>query len=80
MTEGPISEADLKAKEDWAAYKAAQKKRNLYIGGALLLFVILVFALSIERLSEGMKHYKAAHMPNMPLTSASAGDQGAGDQ
>ncbi len=71
MTEGPIPEADM------AAYKAAQKKRNLYIGGALLAFVVLVFALSIARLSEGMKHYKADHAPhttmsNVPASGAAA--------
>ena len=68
MSDAPISEADL------LAYKAAQKKRNLYIGGALLVFVILVFALSIARLSEGMKHYKAKHisMSNLPVASAGA--------
>ena len=66
MTDGHISEADM------AAYKAAQKKRNLYIGGALLLFVILVFALSIARLSEGMKHYKADHAARMPMSNVPA--------
>ena len=70
MTDGHISEADM------AAYKAAQKKRNLYIGGALLVFVILVFALSIVRLSEGMKHYKANHLSNVPAASAGAGTGG----
>ena len=68
MSDAPTTEADL------AAYKAAQRKRNLYIGGALLVFVILVFALSIARLSEGMKHYKANHikMSNIPVASAGA--------
>ncbi len=68
MSDAPTTEADL------AAYKAAQRKRNLYIGGALLVFVILVFALSIARLSEGMKHYKANHikMSNVPAASAGA--------
>lgn len=74
MTDGPIpgsTEADM------AAYKAAQKTRNLYIGGALLVFVVLVFALSIARLSEGMKHYKADHaatvkMSNVPAASGAA--------
>ena len=66
MTEGRIPEDDM------AAYKAAQKKRNLYIGGALLIFVMLVFALSIARLSEGMKHYKAAHAANVPMSNVPA--------
>jgi hypothetical protein len=68
MTDAPISEADM------AAYKAAQKTRNLYIGGALLVFVILVFALSIARLSEGMKHYKANHltMSNVPAAAGAS--------
>jgi hypothetical protein len=76
MTDLPTSEADKTSQEDWAAYKAAQKKRNLYIGGALLVFVILVFALSIARLSEGMKHYKANHLSNMPAASTAQGDNG----
>ena len=68
MTEVPTSEADM------AAYKAAQKKRNLYIGGALLAFVVLVFIISIARMSEGLKHdreHKARIMSNVPATSAS---------
>ncbi len=67
MTDVPTSEADL------IAYKAAQKKRNLYIGGALFVFVVLVFVISIARLSEGMKHYKAGHtMSNVPAATAGA--------
>ena len=64
MTQVPTSEADL------IAYKAAQKKRNLYIGGALLVFVVLVFALSIARLSEGMKHYRAGRLSNVPAAAS----------
>ena len=72
MTDGQIPEAAI-PEADMAAYKAAQKKRNLYIGGALFVFVVLVFALSIARLSEGMKHYKANHaMSNLPAAGASA--------
>jgi hypothetical protein len=33
------------------AYLAAQKKRNLYIGGALLLFVVLVFFVTMIQMS-----------------------------
>jgi hypothetical protein len=66
MTDVPTSEADM------AAYKAAQKRRNLYIGGALFAFVVLVFIISMVRLSEGMKHYRANHPSNMPAAAASA--------
>ncbi|MGA9657819.1 MAG: hypothetical protein WBQ60_01790 [Asticcacaulis sp.] len=38
------------------AYESAQKKRNLYIGLALGGFVILVFFVSISRMSQGVKN------------------------
>ena len=66
MTEVPTPEADM------IAYKAAQKRRNLYIGGALFAFVVLVFVISMVRLSEGMKHYHASHPSNIPAAAASA--------
>jgi hypothetical protein len=69
MTKVPTSEADM------TAYKAAQKKRNLYIGGALLAFVVLVFIISIVRMSEGLRHdreHRAHPMSNLPATSAGA--------
>jgi len=69
MNQVPTSEADM------AAYRAAQKTRNLYIGGALLAFVVLVFIISIVRMSEGLKHdreHKAHPMSNLPAASAGA--------
>lgn len=39
-----------------AAYLKAQKQRNLAIGAGLLLFVILVFFISMARMSQGLKH------------------------
>lgn len=64
MTEVPTSDDDLKA------YKAAQKMRNLYIGGGLLLFVVLVFIVSMVRMSEGMRHDREHKLSNVPLNSA----------
>ena len=37
------------------AYVAAQKKRNLYIGLALAAFVVLVFFVSMARMSQGIR-------------------------
>jgi putative Mn2+ efflux pump MntP len=42
-----------------AAYVKAQKTRNLYIGFALLVFVGLVFTISVVRMSEGVANDKA---------------------
>lgn len=38
------------------AYIQAQKKRNLYIGLALFGFVVLVFFISMVRMSQGLKN------------------------
>lgn len=38
-----------------AAYLKAQKQRNLAIGGALLVFVILVFFITMARISSNSK-------------------------
>ncbi len=46
---------------DKAAYIKAQKQRNMYIGGALLIFVVLVFFISMSRMAQGLKHDKAQH-------------------
>ncbi len=46
----PLSDKD--------AYLKAQKQRNLYIGGALLVFVVLVFFVSMTRMAQGLKHDK----------------------
>ncbi len=66
MTEVPTTDADL------AAYKKAQKMRNLYIGGGLLLFVVLVFVVSMVRMSEGMRHDRERKLSNVPLDAVSA--------
>ena len=42
--------------DDKQAYVDAQKKRNLYIGLALGGFVILVFFVSMARMSQGIRH------------------------
>ncbi len=42
--------------DDKQAYIGAQKKRNLYIGLALGGFVILVFFVSMARMSQGIHH------------------------
>ncbi len=39
-----------------AAYLKAQKQRNLAIGAGLLVFVVLVFFISMARMSQGVKH------------------------
>ena len=69
MTEVPTSDTDM------AAYKAAQKMRNLYIGGGLLIFVVLVFVISMVRMSEGLRHDRERRihpMSNVPAASAGA--------
>jgi len=69
MTEVPTSDADK------AAYKAAQNKRNLYIGGGLLLFVVLVFIISMVRMSEGLRHdreHRIHPLSNVPAASGAA--------
>jgi hypothetical protein len=42
--------------DDKQAYMKAQKTRNLYIGLALGGFVILVFFVSMARMSQGIRH------------------------
>ena len=41
--------------EGKAAYVKAQKKRNLFIGLGLAAFVVLVFFISMARMSQGIK-------------------------
>ncbi|MEI9906135.1 MAG: hypothetical protein WDN06_21200 [Asticcacaulis sp.] len=43
-----------------AAYLKAQKQRNLAIGAGLLVFVILVFFISMARIAQGVKHDREA--------------------
>lgn len=49
----PIVEGESPEKR---AYLAAQKRRNYAIGLGLLGFVVLVFLVSIIRMTEGMRH------------------------
>lgn len=44
--------------DDKKAYLAAQKRRNIAIGLGLLAFVVLVFLVSIIRMTQGVQ---AAH-------------------
>lgn len=44
-----VTETDAKA-----AYLKAQKQRNLYIGLGLAAFVVLVFFISMARMSQGL--------------------------
>ena len=52
-TATPLPETSLA--EDKAAYVKAQKTRNLFIGLGLAAFVILVFFISMARMSQGIK-------------------------
>ncbi|HVZ29094.1 MAG TPA: hypothetical protein VG839_01785 [Asticcacaulis sp.] len=45
---------------DKDAYLKAQKRRNLFIGLGLAVFVILVFFISMSRMSQGLR--KSAEM------------------
>lgn len=55
MTEHPENPPENLLAEGKAAYVKAQKKRNLYIGLALATFVVLVFFISMARMSQGIK-------------------------
>jgi hypothetical protein len=55
-----------------AAYLKAQKQRNLFIGLALALFVVLVFFISMSRMSSGLK--RDAHLRGVAAESAAAAD------
>ena len=59
MTDVPVPDKMADKVSDKAAYVKAQKLRNLYIGGALLVFVVLVFFISMTRMAAGLKHDKA---------------------
>lgn len=41
--------------DDKTAYLAAQKRRNIAIGLGLFAFVVLVFIVSVIRMSEGIR-------------------------
>ncbi|MCR6661200.1 MAG: hypothetical protein NVV72_18455 [Asticcacaulis sp.] len=56
MTEHPENPPENVLVEGKAAYVKAQKKRNLYIGLALAAFVVLVFFISMARMSQGIRH------------------------
>ncbi|MGZ3298370.1 MAG: hypothetical protein ACXU8U_01880 [Asticcacaulis sp.] len=63
---------DTNIATEQAAYTSAQKMRNLYIGGALLLFVVLVFFVTMVRMSENMRNERAHKLSNQPLTAAAS--------
>ncbi|MDI7774715.1 hypothetical protein [Asticcacaulis sp. EMRT-3] len=42
--------------DDKQAYLKAQKQRNLFIGLALAVFVILVFFISMSRMAQGLRN------------------------
>ena len=52
------------------AYLKAQKQRNLYIALGLALFVVLVFFISMSRMSDGLK--RDAHLRAVAAESAAA--------
>ncbi len=64
MTDAP------KLADDKAAYLKAQKQRNLYIALGLALFVVLVFFISMSRMSAGLK--RDAHLRAVAAESAAA--------
>jgi ABC-type transport system involved in cytochrome c biogenesis permease subunit len=53
MTQNPEMAPEIDGK---AAYFAAQKKRNLFIGVGLAAFVALVFFISMARMAQGIRH------------------------
>jgi hypothetical protein len=59
-----------KLADDKAAYLKAQKQRNLYIALGLALFVVLVFFISMSRMSAGLK--RDAHLRAVAAESAAA--------
>lgn len=68
MTDAPVppaSPADAKA-----AYLKAQKQRNLFIALGLVLFVVLIFFISMSRMAAGLK--RDAHLRAVAAESAAA--------
>jgi hypothetical protein len=53
---------------DKAEYLRAQKMRNLAIGGGLVVFVVLVFIVTMVRMSQNLK--AEAPQPATPSVSA----------
>ncbi|ESQ74477.1 hypothetical protein [Asticcacaulis sp. AC402] len=45
----------MTTEDDKKGYLAAQKKRNYFIAGGLLLFVVLVYFVTMSRLSQNTK-------------------------
>ncbi len=68
MTDAPQSPAT--AADTKAEYLKAQKKRNLFIGLALVVFVALVFFISMARMAQGLK--KDATLRAMARAQAAA--------
>jgi hypothetical protein len=69
----PTSPADAKA-----AYLKAQKQRNLFIALGLALFVVLIFFISMSRMSSGLK--RDAHLRAVAAESAAASSKAKTDQ
>ena len=72
-----MSDSPLEAPPDGdkAVYLKAQKQRNLVIGLALTLFVALVFAISMIRMSQGLHN---DHVNNQKLMHAGSLQQNSG--
>lgn len=63
-----------------AAYVKAQKQRNLFIALGLLLFVVLVFFISMSRMSSGLKRDAYLRAAAAAAESASAAVQAPASQ
>jgi len=59
-----------KLAEDKAAYLKAQKQRNLFIALGLVLFVVLIFFISMSRMATGLK--RDAYLRSVAAESAAA--------
>ncbi|MBP2158952.1 MULTISPECIES: hypothetical protein [Asticcacaulis] len=70
MTDAP--KPAPKNEDDKAAYLKAQKQRNLFIALGLVLFVVLVFFISMSRMASGLK--RDAHLRAVAAESAAAAD------
>ena len=64
MTDAP------KTVDDKAAYLKAQKQRNLFIALGLVLFVVLIFFISMSRMATGLK--RDAYLRSVAAESAAA--------
>jgi hypothetical protein len=62
----------MTAEDDKKAYLAAQKTRNYFIAGGLLLFVVLVYFVTMARLSQNTQAEKLKAAQNQAEAAASA--------